>query len=124
MVCLLPRPVYDNPISRPNSSGSNWKLPTHVFSWAGFKESVVSWIADNRQQHSQRLPRPVFIPRVITEEVQSLQPFILDNLLDISAKCFIPASEFKSRGQITSCIGYPDHLLTRNGNIVYLMGSI
>ena len=121
MVWPLPKSVYDHPASRPNNSGSTWKKPTHVFLWSDFKQSVVSWIDDNHQQHSHRVERPVFVPRVITEEVQSLQPFILDNLLNVSAKCFIPPSEFKARRQITSCVGEPDHLMTRNGDIVAIV---
>ncbi|KAK5668170.1 hypothetical protein QVD99_005208 [Batrachochytrium dendrobatidis] len=121
MVCSLPEPVYDNPVSRPNTSGRIWKKPTHVFLWSDFKQSVVDWIGANHHQHSQRVQKPVFVPRVITEEVQSLQPFILDNLLDVSAKCFIPPSEFKARRQITSCVGEPDHLMTRNGEIVAIV---
>jgi len=121
MIWSLPQPVYDNPVSRPNSSGSTWKKPTQVFLWSDFKQSVVSWIDDNHQQHSQRVDRPVFVPRVITEEVQTLQPFIFDNLLAVSAKCFIPPSEFKARRQITSCVGDPDHLMTRNGEIVAIV---
>jgi predicted Ser/Thr protein kinase len=120
MVCPLPRPVYDNSVSRPNISGRTWKRPTHVFLWSDFRQSVVSWIDDNHQQHSQRVDIPVFVPRVITEEVQSLQPFILDNLLNVSAKCFIPPAEFKARRQIPT-IGEPDHLLTRNGEIVAIV---
>ena len=50
--------------------------------------------------------------------MQTLQPFILDNLLDVSAKCFIPPTEFKARRQIRGCVGEPDHLMTRNGEIV------
>jgi hypothetical protein len=118
MAWPLPQPVYENPVSRPNTSGSTWNKPFHVFLWADFKQKVVTWIDSNHQQHSQRVDRPVFVPRVITEEVQSLQPFILDNLLDISAKCFIPPSQFKARRQITACIGEPDHLMTRDGKIV------
>ncbi|EGF79833.1 hypothetical protein BATDEDRAFT_89352 [Batrachochytrium dendrobatidis JAM81] len=121
MVCSLPKPVYDNPVSRPNISGRIWKKPTHVFLWSDFKQSVVDWIGANHHLHSQRVQKPVFVPRVITEEVQSLQPFILDNLLNISAKCFIPPSEFKARRQITSCVGEPDHLMTRNGEIVAIV---
>ncbi|OAJ32792.1 hypothetical protein BDEG_28672 [Batrachochytrium dendrobatidis JEL423] len=121
MICSLPEPVYDNPVSRPNTSGRIWKKPTHVFLWSDFKQSVVDWIGANHHQHSQRVQRPVFVPRVITEEVQSLQPFILDNLLDVSAKCFIPPSEFKARRQITSCVGEPDHLMTRNGEVVAIV---
>lgn len=86
---------------------------------------IQTWIADNQQHHSQRLPRPGFVPRVITDEVQTLQIFILDNLLDVAAKCFVPNSDFKDRWQIASCIrkfiGHPDHLMTRNGNIVALI---
>ncbi len=93
----------------------------HVFLWSGFKQSVVSWIDDNHPQHSQQLQRPVFVPRIITEEVQTLQPFILDNLLDVSAKCFIPPSEFTTRRQITSYVGEPDHLMIRNGDIVAIV---
>ncbi|EGF80597.1 hypothetical protein BATDEDRAFT_24344 [Batrachochytrium dendrobatidis JAM81] len=121
MVCSLPEPVYDNPVSRPNTSGRIWKKPTHVFLWSDFKQSVVDWIGANHHQHSQRVQKPVFVPRVITEEVQSLQPFIKLNLLNISAKCFIPPSEFKARRQITSCVGEPDHLMTRNGEIVAIV---
>ena len=122
MIWPLPQPVYDNPVSRPNTSGSTWKKPTHVFLWSDFKQSVVSWIDDNHQQHSQRVQRPVFVSGIIiTEEVQSLQPFIKLNLLDVSAKCFIPPSEFKARRQITSCVGEPDHLMTRNGEIVAIV---
>ncbi|EGF78959.1 hypothetical protein BATDEDRAFT_90344 [Batrachochytrium dendrobatidis JAM81] len=121
MICSLPEPVYDNPVSRPNISGRIWKKPAHVFLWSDFKQSVVDWIGANHHQHSQRVQRPVFVPRVITEEVQSLQPFILDNLLNISAKCFIPPSEFKARRQITSCVGEPDHLMTRDGEIVAIV---
>jgi hypothetical protein len=102
MLWPLPQPVYDNPGPSPNNSGRTWKKPMHVFLWSGFKQSVVGWINDNHSQHSQRVQRPVFVPRVITEEVQSLQPFILDNLLDVSAKCFIPPSEFTARRQITT----------------------
>ncbi|KAL5039706.1 hypothetical protein BDEG_28298 [Batrachochytrium dendrobatidis JEL423] len=121
MVCSLPEPVYDNPVSRPNTSGRIWKKPTHVFLWSDFKQSVVDWIGANHHQHSQRVQKPVFVPRVITEEVQSLQPFIKLNLLDVSAKCFIPPSEFKARRQITSCVGEPDHLMTRNGEVVAIV---
>ncbi|KAJ8330001.1 hypothetical protein O5D80_001931 [Batrachochytrium dendrobatidis] len=122
MVCSLPEPVYDNPVSRPNTSGRIWKKPTHVFLWSDFKQSVVDWIGANHHQHSQRVQRPVFVPGIIiTEEVQSLQPFIKLNLLNISAKCFIPPSEFKARRQITSCVGEPDHLMTRNGEIVAIV---
>ena len=121
MAWSLPRPVYDNPVLRPNSSGSYWKQPTHVFQWPGFKQSVIDWIADNHHQHSERIDRPVFVPRVITEEVQTLQPFILDNLLSVSGKCFIPPSEFKARRQIDTCKGDPDHLMTRNGQIVAII---
>jgi hypothetical protein len=108
-------------LSRPNTSGSTWKNPKLVFLWSDFKQSVVSWIDGHHQQHSQRVQKPVFVPRVITEEVQSLQPFILDNLLDVSAKCFIPPSEFKARRQITSCVREPDHLMTRNGEFVAIV---
>jgi hypothetical protein len=91
--------MYENPVARPNTSGSNtWK--THVFLWSDFKQSVVSWIDGNHHQHSQRVDKPVFVARVITEEVQTLQPFILDNLLNVSAKCFTPTSEFKAQRQI------------------------
>ncbi|OAJ41504.1 hypothetical protein BDEG_25087 [Batrachochytrium dendrobatidis JEL423] len=121
MICSLPEPVYDNPVSRPNTSGRIWKKPTHVFLWSDFKQSVVDWIGANHHQHSQRVQRPVFVPGIITEEVQSLQPFILDNLLNISAKCFIPPSEFKARRQITSCVGEPDHLMTRDGEVVAIV---
>ncbi|KAJ8330818.1 hypothetical protein O5D80_000844 [Batrachochytrium dendrobatidis] len=121
MVCSLPEPVYDNPVSRPNTSGRIWKKPTHVFLWSDFKQSVVDWIGANHHQHSQRVQKPVFVPGIIiTEEVQSLQPFIKLNLLNISAKCFIP-SEFKARRQITSCVGEPDHLMTRDGEIVAIV---
>lgn len=122
MTFRLPRPVYDNPVARPNSSGSHSKKPTHVFLWPGFEQAVVRWVEDNHQQHSRRLERPVFVDGiVITEEVQSLQPFIKLNLLDISAKCFIPSSEFKARRQIPSCVGEPDHLMTRDGEIVAIV---
>ncbi|EGF77497.1 hypothetical protein BATDEDRAFT_36058 [Batrachochytrium dendrobatidis JAM81] len=122
MVWSLPEPVYDNPVSRPNTSGRIWKKPTHVFLWSDFKQSVVDWIGANHHQHSQRVQRPVFVPGIIiTEEVQSLQPFIKLNLLNISAKCFIPPSEFKARRQITSCVGEPDHLMTRDGEIVAIV---
>jgi predicted Ser/Thr protein kinase len=121
MIWRLPQPEYDNHVSRPNTSGSTWKKPTHVFHWSDFQQSVVSWIEDNHYHHSQRVDKPVFVARVITEEVQTLQPFILDNLLNVSAKCFIPTSEFKARRQITSCVGEPDHLMTRNGEIVAIV---
>ncbi|KAK6094986.1 hypothetical protein MT418_8641 [Batrachochytrium dendrobatidis] len=122
MVCSLPEPVYDNPVSRPNTSGRIWKKPTHVFLWSDFKQSVVDWIGANHHQHSQRVQKPVFVSGIIiTEEVQSLQPFIKLNLLNISAKCFIPPSEFKARRQITSCVGEPDHLMTRDGEIVAIV---
>ncbi|KAK5669150.1 hypothetical protein QVD99_003560 [Batrachochytrium dendrobatidis] len=122
MVWSLPEPVYDNPVSRPNTSGRIWKKPTHVFLWSDFKQRAVDWIGANHHQHSQRVQRPVFVPGIIiTEEVQSLQPFIKLNLLNISAKCFIPPSEFKARRQITSCVGEPDHLMTRDGEIVAIV---
>jgi hypothetical protein len=57
-------------------------------------------ISNKAYQHSQRVDKPVFAARVITEEVQTLQPFILDNLLNVSAKCFTPTSEFKAQRQI------------------------
>lgn len=117
MLWPLPEPVYDNPVSRANTSSSTLMKPTHVFLLSDFKQSVVSWIEENHQ-HSQRVQRLVFVPRVITEEVQSLQPLNLDNLLNISAKCFLPPSEFKTRSQIKSCVGEPDYLMTRNGEIV------
>jgi predicted Ser/Thr protein kinase len=118
MVSPLPHPQYDNPVQRPNTSGSTWRRPTHLSLWADFRESVISWIDSHHQLHSKQVERPVFISRVITEEVSDLQPFILDNLLQVSAKCFIPPSHFKRRRQIPSCIGEPDHLMVRNGEIV------
>jgi hypothetical protein len=119
MLWNLPLPVYENCVDTPNTSGSSWKRPTHLFSWPDFGQTVVRWINSNTQQHSQTVTRPVFVDGiVITEEVQTLQPFIKLNLLDISAKCFLPLSSFKARRQNTSCIGEPDHLLTRNGKIV------
>ena len=120
MVLPLIQAFYDNSVSAPNSSGSNWTRPTHVELWADFKGDVSQWISLNHHQHSQRVERPVFVRRVITEEVQTLQPFILDNLLNVSAKCFIPPSEFKAKRQIP-CRGDPDHLLTRNGEIVAII---
>ncbi|KAI8892838.1 kinase-like domain-containing protein [Globomyces pollinis-pini] len=121
MVWPLPPAVYGRAVSTANSTKSSRHKPTHVFKWVGFKESVVEWIAANHENHSQRVQRPVFIPRVITEEVQTLQPFIQDNLLDISSRCFIPPSEFTARRQIESCRGEPDHLMTRSGNIIALV---
>lgn len=122
MAWSLPQPVYDNPVSRPNSSGSHWKQPAHVFQWSEFKQSVIDWIAANHHQHSRRIDRPRFVDGIIiTEEVQSLQPYVKLNLLDISAKCFIPPSEFKARRQIDSCKGDPDHLMTRKGQIMAII---
>jgi hypothetical protein len=124
MVWPLPRTVYRNAVSTPNISGSTWKKPTHVFLWHDFKYSTFNWISVNHQQHSQRVERPVFVPRVITEEVQTLQPFIFDNLLKVSSNCFIPPSEFMARCEIRSCVGEPDHLMTRNGDIVAIVEEI
>ncbi|KAI9339085.1 hypothetical protein BDR26DRAFT_862600 [Obelidium mucronatum] len=119
MVSQLPLAVYENPLSRPNSSGSNWKKPSHVLLWSSFETDVTNWLEANHLQHSQRIQKPVFVNGiVITDEVQTLQPFIKLNLLDVSSKCFIPPSEFKARRQIVSCIGEPDHVMTRGGEIV------
>ena len=121
MIWPLPQTCYDNAVSSPNISGASWPKPAHVFLWPDFKQKIVSWIGDNHQQHSQRVERPVFVPRVITEEVPHLQPFILDNLLYISAKCFIPKSEFKAQRQVPSCFGKPDHVMTRDGKIIAIV---
>ncbi|EGF79386.1 hypothetical protein BATDEDRAFT_89816 [Batrachochytrium dendrobatidis JAM81] len=68
-----------------------------------------------------RIPKILIVKSAPMFLEQSLQPFILDNLLDVSAKCFIPPSEFKARRQITSCVGEPDHLMTRDGEIVAIV---
>lgn len=53
MVWTLPQPVYVRHVSGPNTSGSTWKKPAHVFLWADFKQRVGNRIAANHQQHSQ-----------------------------------------------------------------------
>ncbi|KAJ3268625.1 hypothetical protein HDV01_002520 [Terramyces sp. JEL0728] len=93
MCCTLPNPVY----------------------------KVVSWIDANHQQHSTRIEKPRFVPRIICEEVQTLQPFIKDNLLDVSAKCLIPQTDFTAIRETNSCVGEPDHLMTRAGEIVAIV---
>ena len=118
MVSTLPHPVYENAVTKSNSSG-NWNEPARVTLWSDFLTSAVHWIDANHEQHSQRVARPVFVDGItISEEVQTLQPFIKLNLLDVAAKCFIPSSRFTAIRGIKTCAGFPDQLLTRNGEII------
>jgi hypothetical protein len=121
MLYRLPNPVYENEVSRPNSSGSHWRQPVHVSLWSDFESKVLQWIEEQHEQHSQRIDPPSFVPITITEEVQTLQPFIKLNLLDVSSKCFNPRTEFKARCQVESCVGEPDHVMTRDGEIVAIV---
>jgi predicted Ser/Thr protein kinase len=117
----LPPPVYIGSASRPNSSGNNSIMPANVTRWAEFESSVNTWIQSQTSQHSHRVKRPFFVPRLISEEVPTLQPFIMDNMLTVASKCFIPPSDFVSRRVAMDCVAEPDFVMTRDGEIVAIV---
>ena len=118
MVSQLPDAVYINAVTRANTTNGSWNQTIHVFPWSDFEKSVNDWIEANHLQHSERVKKPNFIPRNISDEVQTLQPFIFDNLLEVSSKCFIKQSQFQPIRTIESCVGEPDYSMVRNGEIV------
>jgi hypothetical protein len=117
----LPSPVYIGSVSRPNSCGNNSIMPANVTRWAEFESSVNTWIQSQTSQHSHRVKRPFFVPRLISAEVPTLQPFIMDNMLTVASKCFSPPSDFVSRRVAFDCIAEPDFVMTRHGEIVAIV---
>jgi hypothetical protein len=96
------------------------KIPTHVFEWIDFETETLQWVSKNHETMSRRIDRPKFPePFIITEEIQSLQPFIKMNLLDIVSKC-THGSSYKA---IRECqvTGQPDYVLCKDGDVAAIV---
>lgn len=97
----------------------NPKNPKSVNQWSTFDGDVlarVESLSEESQYNSKVLFPPLVFPRSISSEVLCLQPFILDNTLQrvISASpdglAIVPSREAR-------CIGDPDFIIKRGGNI-------
>ena len=116
----LPIPEYSDNTPGRSISIANPKKPTHVFLWTNFESLVVEWVNQhNVTLSSSMVDIPTFVPRIISEEVQTLQPYIKDNLLDISVK--YASTLFKNIRESRQTIGEPDYIMTRDSEIVAIV---
>lgn len=116
MLSNLPESIYNHELPHASISMYNAKVPRHVFKWSSFEQDVLNWVETNHELNARRVDRPGFVPRLIEEEVQSLQPFVKDNLLNIAA---VSSEGVRFTGiRAVNTIGQPDFMMSKNGDVV------
>jgi hypothetical protein len=106
---------YHNPPSNSNTS-DHVIAPVRLCKWDNFKPDVNSWLSE--QSLDTEIEEPPFIPRTISRVMNTLHPFINDNLLKYVRPCLDPSAEFGDYMFIPDVVGQPDFIIVRNGKLV------